>query len=248
MRSTTNRGTLRSSVIQNAMMSVVNSSVILFFGMGFVVLMSVILFEVHSAVLLVPFAYAALRWKQLIFEFFLVQHVVEAELGSFQWYTKVDSGLFLGALPLQEQKHKEMLLHRLSIRNVLSIVEDFELNTPTLVGKAVDFKDLERLEVSHSIMRSPDFCPPSLLLLDDGANYLNKHLSAGRSVYCHCKSGIGRSASVVMAYFIKYKRLTPVEAWGEVKIARPCVFSDKSPQFKNLLEYDRRLKSGVPFK
>ena len=153
-------------------------------------------------------------------------------------------GLYLGGIPIEEMGHREELLQKCKVSAILSIVEDWELSATTVVGNVINFQNLREYGVAHSTLSTTDYYPPSIQLLDEGANILNKHLSEGRSVYCHCKSGVGRSASVVVAYLIKYKRLNATEAWSEVKILRPKIFSDKSPQFKNIVAYEKQLREG----
>ncbi len=43
--------------------------------------------------------------------------------------------------------------------------------------------------------------------LEEGADWVKSHVDEKRVVYVHCKSGIGRSASVVAAYYMKHKQM-----------------------------------------
>ena len=64
-----------------------------------------------------------------------------------------------------------------------------------------------------------------------------------RKVYVHCKSGIGRSSSMVIAYLMKYKRMTAKSAHAFVISKRSVIFPEKSPMMKNMLDYEVYLKS-----
>lgn len=249
MKRGSSRGSLRATVITNAITSLLNSNAMLCLISTCLLLVLVVLFKYPWYLFLLPAIFIFVKWKELAFELFLIWHMLESEVGTYKWYTQIDQGLYLGGLPIKELGHQQ-LLAKLKVQAVLSIVEPFELTCKTLIGSPVDFNSMQNEEsfVHHTVLQAPDFVPPPVGVLDEGADFINKHLGSGRNVYCHCKSGVGRSASVVGAYFIKYKRMSTVEAWGEMKILRGTVFGDKSPQFKNLQVYERMLKEGHKFR
>jgi protein-tyrosine phosphatase len=94
------------------------------------------------------------------------------------------------------------------------------------------------------IIETPDFFPPSFECLDKAAAFLNGQLIQGNKCYCHCKSGKGRSASAVMAYFMRYRGDDVATAFAKMKIARPVVFDLKSSQMKNMTAYAEYLRKG----
>ena len=111
------------------------------------------------------------------------------------------------------ESQKVMLTKDLAVDVVLSIVEDFELDCNTAVGRClavfimqlllpyklvehyflfhrtISKEEYKRLGIAHKQIVCRDFVPPSLEDLDLGADYLNNFLSDGKKVYCHCKSG-----------------------------------------------------------
>jgi atypical dual specificity phosphatase len=197
--------------------------------------------------LLVPLTFFIFNYKKILFDFFLICHILQMGLTSWKWHTKVDDGLYLGAIPVLSHHQKE-ISERLKVAAVLSIVENFELRTSVVIGTPVRPEEWKRLDVAHLHLSSPDYIPPSLQLLDTGADWLNTQLSEGKNVYVHCKSGHGRSASIVMAYFMKYRRLGIDTAHKFLTDRRPSIFSKSSRQYRNMQAYERKLqgiKSGM---
>jgi protein-tyrosine phosphatase len=154
--------------------------------------------------LLVPIIFAIIFYKRLVFEILVIFHSIESSFGQFNWHSVADDNLLLGAVPLYET-HFQYLSKKLGITAVLSVMEPFELTTSTLVGRPVTPTEWKKENIEQLILSCPDFKPPTFKSLDEGAAFINSHLIQNKRVYCHCKSGVGRSASVVMAYFMRYK-------------------------------------------
>jgi len=197
----------------------------------------------YLILLLAPLIFAATFYKQLIFEVMLIDHTLESSIGFFDWYSCVDDNLYLGAIPL-EHDHLNKLANQLGIKAIVSIVQPFELTTSTLSGKPVTPAQWRERDVAQIVLDSPDFFAPAFDLLDAGADFLNKHLTMGSKCYCHCKSGKGRSASIVMAYFMKYKGEDAHTALAKMQLKRPWVFNSSSHQMRNMIAYGEFLKSS----
>jgi atypical dual specificity phosphatase len=193
--------------------------------------------------LLVPLLFGLIFFKSLAFEILLVDHIMEASIGYFDWYNCVDDNLYLGALPLQHQD-LDRLPNQLGIKAVLSLVQRFELETSTVGGNAVTPQQWQERGITQMIIETPDFYPPSFECLDKAAAFLNSQLIQGNKCYCHCKSGKGRSASAVMAYFMRYRGDDVATAFAKMKIARPVVFNHNSSQMKNMTAYAEYLRKG----
>ncbi len=170
-------------------------------------------------------------------------------LGIFDWFSIVDDNLLLGAIPL-EDSHFSKLAKGLGIGAVLSIVQPFEFSVHTVVGTPVLPIMWKKYSVNHLALSSRDYLPPSFAVLDEGAAFLNAHLSNNVRVYCHCKSGVGRSASVVMAYFMRFKGFDARTAHSKLQARRKWVFSADSANMRNMLAYEAHIKglSDVNFK
>ena len=65
------------------------------------------------------------------------------------------------------------------------------------------------------------------------------HKSGGKTLV-HCVAGVSRSASLCMAYLMKYQRMTLDQAYYHTKKRRPVIHPNQG-FWKQLIEYERRL-------
>lgn len=235
------RGKLRSSILTSTISAALRSKLCYLLVLC-VVSTAVAVLNNYLIILIAPAAFAVVFIRPLLYEAILLDHVLEASIGFFDWYSCVDDNLYLGAVPLDDQD-LERLTQQIGITAVVTVMQRFELETSTLVGKAISPDTWRQRGISQLILESPDFFPPSFDCLDAGADYLNQQLILRKKCYCHCKSGRGRSASIVMAYFMKYRGDDVVTAHARLKVARPKVFDVNSHQMRNMVAYSEYLRS-----
>ena len=90
------------------------------------------------------------------------------------------------------------LVRNENIKAVLSINEDYELQwfTPSS-------KEWQKLGVDHYQFSVVDRAPPSLEVINNAVEVIQRYSQRNECVYIHCKSGRGRSATIVAGYVIK---------------------------------------------
>jgi atypical dual specificity phosphatase len=185
---------------------------------------------------------AAVFFRNLVFEVMLIHHHVYNIFGYFDWYSIVDDRLYLGAVPMQSQTSS--LIAKNGITAVLTVLEDFEVRGSTAIGRPMQPEDYESMKIQHLHLSCRDFTSPSFKLLNRGADFIDKYLTNGNRVYVHCKSGRGRSACMILAYFLKYRYLDLDTAYALLKKRRSIVFEKSHRNYKHMQEYATHLKGG----
>ncbi|MGC9521138.1 MAG: protein-tyrosine phosphatase family protein, partial [Anaerolineae bacterium] len=67
-----------------------------------------------------------------------------------------------------------------------------------------------------------DDAAPAQEDLARGVAFIEEQVSAGRGVYIHCASGVGRAPTMAAAYLV-HRGATPQEAWASIRRGRPFV-------------------------
>lgn len=101
------------------------------------------------------------------------------------------------------------------------------------------YPDLD-LSIRHILMRDSED-QDLLAFLDTCVDHIHSVRKAGGSILVHCVAGVSRSASVCIAYLVKYKHMTLKKAYFHVFNKRPCIF----PNFgfwQQLVEFERRTR------
>jgi len=146
--------------------------------------------------------YPTLYWNRLM----------KKEDGVRRWFDLIVPGIILGALP--ERKILESLKQEQRVDVFLNTVREW----PGLT------KEYERLGFEQKRVPMTDFMPPKLEDIEECVDHLRDLVEAKKkTVYVHCKAGRGRSATVVMAYLMKYHGMTPLEAQRFLEERRPHV-------------------------
>ena len=64
------------------------------------------------------------------------------------------------------------------------------------------------LNKSFEILKIPvkEYGVPTISQLNKGADYINKVINNNKKIYIHCREGISRAPTFLVAYFIKYRK------------------------------------------
>lgn len=86
-----------------------------------------------------------------------------------------------------------------------------------------------------------DDMAPSLEQLREGITFIEAEIARGGRVYIHCGAGVGRAATMAVAYLV-HTGLTPEQAWTHVRAVRPFI----RPSTVQLAQIERLVQSKTP--
>lgn len=130
--------------------------------------------------------------------------------GLRNWYDRIDEYVILGALPRKDDVPR---LKKMGVRAVLNVCEEY--SGPEEAYVAADIQQVR--------LPTIDYTSPSLSTVCQGVCYIERCVSSGHLIYVHCKAGRGRSATIVLCWLIKAKKITQNEAMNFLLERRPHV-------------------------
>lgn len=141
--------------------------------------------------------------------------------GELMWWDQIEEGIYLGALPLKNLHHHQ-LISDLGVKTVVSFNESFELKNKTPFSDPVTVSDWKAHEITFIQFPTPDFEAVEMSVLIESIAKLDEVIKRG-SVYLHCRAGVGRSAMVLACYLIKAHKFSLDEALTFIIKRRPQV-------------------------
>jgi atypical dual specificity phosphatase len=155
--------------------------------------------------------------------------------GLRNWYDRIDEYVILGALPRKDDVPR---LKKLGVRAVLNVCEEYSGPEEAYAAAGIEQVRLPTI----------DYTSPSLSTVREGVCFIEKCVSRGDLVYVHCKAGRGRSATIVLCWLIKAKKIEQTEAMNFLLERRPHVNKrlDKRKVVGEFIakEYSKKIKSG----
>ena len=125
-------------------------------------------------------------------------------------WTTIDDTLILGALPMRRELSR---FAELQVGGVINMCAEWN-------GHTARYNDLG-IEQLH--LPTPDFTSPNSNAIRQGVAFIRRFAGDGRRVYCHCKAGRGRSATIAVGWLIHTLGLTPESAEEFLIERRPQV-------------------------
>lgn len=128
--------------------------------------------------------------------------------------------IFIGAAPNQFGTLLEELKKLDKEIAILSFLTKQE-NQPVGCSLPYTKSDYKHLGIEFHNAEVPDHTQPGFKDLNEAADFIYQQVLAGKTVYIHCRAGVGRSAAAIAAYLIKYHGYTIEEAVAAVQRSRP---------------------------
>ena len=143
-------------------------------------------------------------------------------------YSEIMEGLCIGS---ELSAHSELIFKKHKIERVLAVGAGLQ---KAFVGKC------EYMSISIEDSRNEDIYQ----FFDSTYKYIDKALNDKAPLFVHCREGISRSVSVVLAYFIRKYRWSYVDAMNFVSEKRDHINPNKYFE-KQLIEYHLSKNTNV---
>ncbi|EQC33127.1 hypothetical protein SDRG_09115 [Saprolegnia diclina VS20] len=114
------------------------------------------------------------------------------------YFTLVDSHVFLGAVPIAALGHVEQM-HARGVRAVVNLCDEY-------AGPVVAYR---KRGIQQLWLPTVDHTEPSLEDIRKAIDFISFHKERGSRVYIHCKAGAGRSATIAFCWLLHAK-----ETWN----------------------------------
>jgi hypothetical protein len=175
---------------------------------------------------------------------FVKESVVDKLASGFQASTIEDQ--FVDAIPSRVDVNKKLYLgsenHASSIDILNAIKVDLVINCTKNIPNYFDNLDLysdrfiDYIRVPINDTASEDIGK----YFEQTSKIIQKALDSDLTVFVHCKAGISRSASIVIAYIMWSENMSFEAAFAKLRAVRPCI--DPNIGFSALLsEYSKKL-------
>lgn len=79
---------------------------------------------------------------------------------------------------------------------------------------------------------------------DEAFSFIQEARANGDNIFIHCQMGKSRSATIVIAYLIKYSNMSTEEAYKFLKEKRKTIFPNLG-FMRQLREFEKKLKLGI---
>ncbi|MEM9826680.1 MAG: dual specificity protein phosphatase family protein [Planctomycetota bacterium] len=144
-----------------------------------------------------------------------------------RWWDFIDPNVIVGAFPFA--------------RDVPAMVDDgvaAVVNTcEEYAGPTSAYADAN---IEQLWIPTTDFTHPRLADVEKAVEFVQHHVAQGRTVYIHCKAGRARSATIAMAWLMKYRDMTPEQAQRHLLECRSHI-NPKVCQRPVILEFAKRI-------
>ena len=127
-------------------------------------------------------------------------------------FTRITPHVILGAVPLT--RASLIALSRSEhVRGIVNLCREFDWH-----GSWYSSAGMRQLWLP-----TIDYDTPAFSDCVAGANFISDCGARGETAYTHCKAGKGRSTTIVLAFLVLYRGMTPEGAHAHVKAIRPQI-------------------------
>jgi len=160
-------------------------------------------------------------------------------------YDEILPNVYLGALPHNSEEVRSLVTKH-NVGGFVTMNCSWELPGK---GKTTTVKEIEHENIIVCHLPTPDFSPVLYKDLCTGADFVQQVAEKqDKGCYVHCNAGKGRSTMVVLAYMIKYKQMTAMDALRHVEskrnIANFLCCCKIRPQWRGVCHFEKKVRGG----
>lgn len=177
----------------------------------------------------------------LIYEISILDSRIRAFISQkrWPWFNQITENIFLGAIPLKNLNHPKIFKGK-KISSILSLVEKKETIKKTLLSTPVKIDFWKKNSFNHLHLSTKDRYPISIENLKKAAFFIHQNVKKNKKTYVHCTAGRARSTMSILAYLMKYQKMSLKDAFNLIKSKRSIVLLNPS-QRKALVEFAKTL-------
>ena len=76
-------------------------------------------------------------------------------------------------------------------------------------------------KINYLHIPTADFHAPDMEGIDSAVEFIQNQIQNDQSVMVHCAAGLGRAGTILACYFIKYEKLSAIQAIKKIRDERP---------------------------
>jgi atypical dual specificity phosphatase len=76
-------------------------------------------------------------------------------------------------------------------------------------------------KINYLHVPTVDFHAPNMEEIDSAVDFIKNQIQNDQSVMVHCAAGLGRAGTILACYFIKYEKLSAIQAIKKIRDERP---------------------------
>jgi atypical dual specificity phosphatase len=96
--------------------------------------------------------------------------------------------------------------------------------------------------ITYLHVPTPDLTAPNMDEIDLAVEFIDEQIKNNQAVMVHCAAGMGRAGTILACYFIKYKKLSAIQAIKKIRDERPGSIQSEGQELA-ISFYEKHIKN-----